>query len=49
MPMTRKDGNGIHGYVAPVAWIVVLLFSYWVISEWNTLSSLVTSTIASIA
>ena len=25
MPNTRKDGNGNHGYVAPVAWIAVLV------------------------
>jgi len=48
MPNTRKDGNGNHGYVAPVAAIVLLLCSYWVISEWDSLPALISSAIATI-
>jgi hypothetical protein len=48
MPNTRKDGNGNHGYAAPVAWIVLLLCGYWVISEWNALPTLISSAIATI-
>jgi hypothetical protein len=48
MPNTRKDGNGNHGYVAPVAMIVLLLCGYWVISEWNSLPALISSAIATI-
>lgn len=48
MPNTRKDGNGNHGYAAPVAWILLLLCCYWVISEWNSLPALINSTIATI-
>ena len=46
MPNSRKDGNGNHGYVAPVAWIVVLLCGYWIISEWKALPTLINSAIA---
>lgn len=46
MPNSRKDGNGNHGYAAPVAWIVVLLSGYWVISEWKALPTLIHSAIA---
>jgi hypothetical protein len=48
MPTTRKDGNGNHGYAAPVAWIVLLLCGYWVISEWHSLPTLIGSAIATI-
>jgi hypothetical protein len=48
MPNMRKDGNGNHGYAAPVAWIVLLLCGYWVISEWNSLPALISSAIATI-
>lgn len=48
MPNTRKDGNGNHGYVAPVAWIVLLLVCYWLISDWNSLPMLLNSAIATI-
>jgi len=48
MPTTRRDGNGNHGYAAPVVWIVLLLCGYWVISKWDTLPALITSAIATI-
>jgi hypothetical protein len=48
MPNSRKDGNGNHGYAAPVAWIFLLLCGYWVISEWNSLPALINSAIATI-
>ncbi len=48
MPNSRKDSNGNHGYAAPVAWIVLLLCSYWVISEWHSLPALINSAIATI-
>lgn len=48
MANTRKDSNGNHGYAAPVAWIVLLLFAYWVISEWNSLPALLGSLVATI-
>jgi hypothetical protein len=48
MPNSRKDGNGNHGYGAPVAWIVLLLCGYWVISEWNSLPALISSAIGAI-
>ena len=48
MPNTRKDGDGHHGYVAPVAGIAILLLGYWVISEWNSLPALLNSAIATI-
>jgi hypothetical protein len=48
MPNTRKDGNTNHGYAAPVAWIVLLLFGYWVISQWNSLPALISSALATI-
>ena len=48
MPNSRKDGNGNHGYGAPVAGIVVLLLSYWLISEWNSLPALMSSALATI-
>ena len=48
MPNSRKDGNGNHGFAAPVAWIVVLLCGYWVISEWKSLPGLISSAIATI-
>ena len=46
MAGTRKDDDGNHGYVAPVTWIAVLLLGYWLISEWNSLPSLISSAIA---
>ena len=48
MPNTRKDGNGNHGYAAPVAWIVLLLGGYWLISEWHSLPELIGSALATI-
>jgi len=48
MPNTRKDGTGNHGYAAPVAWIVLLLGGYWIISEWHSLPMLIGSAIATI-
>lgn len=48
MPNSRKDGNGNHGFAAPVAWIFLLLCGYWVISEWNSLPALINSAIATI-
>jgi hypothetical protein len=48
MPNTRKDGNGNHGYVAPVAWIVTLLICYWLISDWNSLPTLFNSAMSTI-
>ena len=48
MPNTRKDGSANHGYAAPVAWIVLLLCGYWIISEWKTLPALISSAIATI-
>jgi hypothetical protein len=48
MPQTRKDGNGNHGYIAPVAGIVVLLLGYWLISEWNSLPALMNAALSSI-
>ena len=48
MPQTRKDGNGNHGYIAPVAGIVVLLLGYWLISEWNSLPTLMNAALSSI-
>lgn len=48
MPGVRRDGNSNHGYLGPVIWIVLLLCVYWVISEWDTLPTLVSSAIATI-
>jgi hypothetical protein len=48
MPNTRKDGSSNHGYAAPIAWIVTLLCGYWVISEWNSLPTLISTAIATI-
>jgi hypothetical protein len=48
MPHSRKDANGLHGYVAPVAWIVLLVCGYWVITDWKVLPALITSAIATI-
>ncbi len=48
MPNTRKDGNGNHGYAAPVVWIVVLLVGYWLMTEWKALPALMSSAIATI-
>jgi hypothetical protein len=48
MPNSRKDSNGHHGYTAAVAWIVLLLFCYWLISEWNALPALLASTLATV-
>jgi len=48
MPGSRKDSNGTHGYAAPLAWIVVLLFGYWLIIEWNSLPALISSALATI-
>jgi hypothetical protein len=48
MPNTRKDGNGNHGYAAPVVGIFLLLCGYWVISEWHSLPTLIGSAIATI-
>ena len=48
MPNSRRDGNGYRGFAAPVAWIVLLLVCYWVISEWNTLPTLINSALATI-
>lgn len=48
MPNTRRDGNGTHGYAAPVAAIVVLMAGYWLITEWNTLPGLIGSAMATI-
>jgi uncharacterized MnhB-related membrane protein len=48
MPNVRRDGNGNHGYVAPVIWILLLLCAYWVITEWNSLPALVSAAIATI-
>jgi hypothetical protein len=48
MPMARRDGNGNHGYAAPVALIVLLMCGYWVISEWHALPTLITAAIANI-
>jgi hypothetical protein len=48
MAITRKDGNGHHGYVGPVAWIIALVFSYWLIYDWRSLSGLLGSAFAMI-
>ena len=48
MTETKKESNGTHGYVAPVAWIMVLLAGYWLISEWKSLPALIHSAIATI-
>jgi hypothetical protein len=48
MPNSRKDGNGNHGYAAPVAGILALLCGYWVISDWNSLPTMINSAIATI-
>lgn len=48
MPATRRDSNGAHGYLAPVALIVLLMSGYWVITEWHTLPDLIHSAIAAI-
>ncbi len=46
MPNTRKDGNGNHGYAAPVAGIAILMAGYWLITEWQTLPALIGSALA---
>ena len=48
MTGTKKESNGTHGYVAPVAWIMVLLAGYWLIAEWKSLPALIHSAIAMI-
>ena len=48
MPMTRREGNGTHGYAAPVATILALMGGYWLITEWNSLPGLIGSVIATI-
>ena len=48
MTGTKRDGNADHGFLAPVAMIVVLLTGYWLISEWHTLPSMISSALATI-
>lgn len=48
MPDVRKAGQGTHGYGVPVALIAVLIFGYWIISEWNALPRLISSAIATL-
>ena len=46
MPNTRKDGNGNHGYVGPVAGIAILMIGYWLITEWKSVPAMIGSAIA---
>jgi hypothetical protein len=48
MAITKKDGNAHHGYVAPVAWIIVLMCGYWLIADWNSLPGLISAALATI-
>jgi hypothetical protein len=48
MPATRKDSNGNHGFLGPVAIIVLLMSGYWLITEWHTLPGLIHSAFAAI-
>ena len=48
MPIVNKDGSGTHGYAMPVALIAVLLFGYWIISEWHSLPGLIDMALAKI-
>ncbi len=48
MATTKKDGNGSHGYLGPVVWIIALMMCYWIILDWKLLPTLVSSAIATI-
>ena len=47
----KNDRGGLRetrAFLAPLLWIAGLLASYWVISGWQSLPSLVSATLASI-
>ena len=48
MPGTKKYSDGTHGYVAPIALIMVLLAGYWLISEWKSIPVLLGAVIGMI-
>ncbi|HET8995729.1 MAG TPA: hypothetical protein VFN42_03595 [Acetobacteraceae bacterium] len=52
MRSPKRDVNpsnlGFRAFVVPVAWIVALVASYWLIADWQTLPGLVSNAIAAI-
>ncbi|MBV9252263.1 MAG: hypothetical protein JO227_23830 [Acetobacteraceae bacterium] len=51
MNIRRRDvprsGYTARAFVVPVVWIVILLLSYWVLSDWQSLPILVSGALAS--
>lgn len=43
-----RSSLGFRAFLAPVAWIVALIASYWLLADWQTLPGLVSSAIAAI-
>ena len=39
---------GRHAFVLPLAWIVALLASYWVIADWQSVPTLISEAVAAI-
>lgn len=51
MTSRRRDENGpntARTYLMPLAWIVALVASYWVLADWQSLPELISSAIAAI-
>jgi hypothetical protein len=46
--MTKQDFQGGRTYAMPVVWILVLLVSYLVLSDWDAVPRLISTTLAAI-
>ncbi len=46
MAVPKKDEMSGRAFAVPVLWIIVLLTGYWLISDWQDLPQLFSSTIA---
>ncbi len=44
----RRESYSIRAFAVSVGWIIALLVSYWVLSDWQAVPRLFSSTIAAI-
>jgi len=46
IPNSRRDDHAGRAFAIPVVWIVALLGAYWILSDWQALPRLISSTLA---
>ena len=49
MPGSRKAEHHGRAFAIPVMWILVLLLSYWLVSDWQAVPRLITGALGAIA